>query len=205
MSEQETHLQAIIESALLVAGEPLSIKRLAELFAEEACPSEQEIRAALTAIQTNALGRCYRLQELASGFCLQIKPEYAPWVARLWQMKPPRYSRALLETLAIIAYRQPVTRAEIEDIRGVAVSSHIIKTLLEREWIRVIGHRQVPGKPGIYGTTNQFLDYFNLKSLDELPTLSELSDLDSYADALASEHTEPIAVPIGSDEVASET
>lgn len=171
-------LKNIIEAALLAAGEPLSIERLLSIFGENP-PDRAEMRAALDDLAQDYAGRGVELIEVGSGFRLQVRQEYAQWVSRLWEERPMRYSRALLETLALIAYRQPITRAEIEDIRGVAVSTHIVKTLHEREWIRVLGHRDVPGKPALYGTTRHFLDHFNLKSLDELPTLAEIRDLDN--------------------------
>ncbi len=175
-------IRNIVEAALLAAGQSLTIDRLLALFAEEpAPPDRQQIRAALAHLGQQYQGRGVELRETGSGFRLQVRKEYSPWVGRLWEERPQRYSRALLETLAIIAYRQPITRGEIEEIRGVAVSSNIMKTLLEREWIRVVGHRDLPGKPGLYATTRQFLDYFNLKSLNELPTLAELRDLDEIS------------------------
>lgn len=172
-------LKRIVEGALLAAHQPLTIEQLERLFAEgEARPTRAELREALGLIEAECEGRGFELREVASGWRFQVRQELAPWVGRLWEEKPPRYSRAFLETLALIAYRQPITRAEIEEVRGVAVSSNIIKTLQEREWIRVVGHKDVPGKPAMFGTTRAFLDYFNLKSLDELPTLAELRDLD---------------------------
>ena len=173
------HLKNILEAALLAAGRPLRVDELGLLFAEGEAPGRDELQAALEALRDDWATRGVELKEVASGWRLQVKQDYAPWIVRLWEERPARYSRALLETLALIAYRQPITRGEIEDIRGVAVSTNIIKTLQEREWIRIVGHREVPGRPAMYATTRQFLDYFNLKSLDELPTLSELRDLDS--------------------------
>ncbi len=171
-------LKLIIEAALMAAGQPLSVERLQTLFEEDRQPERSEICKSLELLRQECVGRSIELKEVGSGFRFQVKQDYAPWVARLWEERPARYSRALMETLALIAYRQPITRPEIEDIRGVAVSSQIIKTLLEREWIRVVGHRDVPGKPTLYGTTHQFVDYFNMKSLDDLPTLAEIRDLD---------------------------
>lgn len=171
-------LKNIIEAALLAAGQPLSVERLLTLFEGDA-PGRDEIRQALEMLREECAPRSLELVEVSSGFRLQVKQDYAPWVTRLWEERPVRYSRALMETLALIAYRQPITRAEIEDIRGVSVSSQIIKTLHEREWIRVVGHRDVPGKPAMYGTTRQFADHFNLKTLDDLPTLAEIRDLDT--------------------------
>ena len=149
--------------------------------AKYGAPERGAIREALAELTEDFAGRGFELKEVASGFRIQVREGYAQWVSRLWDERPPRYSRALLETLALIAYRQPITRAEIEDIRGVAVSSNIVKTLLEREWVRVVGHKELPGRPAMYATTRQFLDYFNLKSLAELPTLSELRDLEQIS------------------------
>ncbi len=175
----ETGLVQIIEGALLAAGKPLTVAQLAELFEEAERPPKDDIRTALEAVAARCEDRGFELKELASGFRFQVRQNLGPWVARLWHERPPKYSRALLETLALIAYRQPITRGEIEEIRGVAVSSNIIKTLHEREWIRVVGHRDVPGRPAMYATTRQFLDYFNLKSLDQLPALAEIRDLET--------------------------
>lgn len=171
-------LRKIIEGAILAAGQPMTIARLLELFDEEVAPSKDEIAAALVDIQAASAGRGFELKEVASGWRFQVRDNLAPWVNRLWEEKPQKYSRALLETLALVAYRQPITRGDIEEIRGVAVSSHIMKTLLERDWVKVVGHRDVPGRPSLFATTRQFLDYFNLKSLEELPSLSEIRDLD---------------------------
>ena len=175
----DTPIKHILEAVLLAAGRPLSLDQMQALFAEGEVPDKAALREAIQALRADYEGRGLDVKEVASGFRIQIRQSMAPWISRLWEEKPPRYSRALLETLALIAYRQPITRGEIEDIRGVSVSSNIIKTLLEREWVRVVGHRDVPGKPAMYGTTREFLDYFNLKSLDELPTLAELRDIDS--------------------------
>lgn len=171
-------LKKIVEAALLAAGKPLSLERMITLFPEEQQPDRNEVIAALDALALDCQARGIELRELASGFRFQVKQDMAPWVARLWEERAPRYSRALLETMALIAYRQPITRAEIEDIRGVAVSTHIVKTLLDRDWVRIVGHRDVPGRPALYGTTREFLDYFNLKSLEDMPTLSELRNID---------------------------
>lgn len=171
-------LRQIVEGAILAAGQPMTVARLLDLFDEAVAPTKEEIQAALADIQAATEGRGFELKEVASGWRFQVRDNLAPWVNRLWEEKPQKYSRALLETLALIAYRQPITRGDIEEIRGVAVSSHIMKTLLERDWVKVIGHRDVPGRPSLYATTRQFLDYFNLKSLDELPSLSEIRDLD---------------------------
>ncbi|MBX3693463.1 SMC-Scp complex subunit ScpB [Dokdonella sp.] len=178
-------LKRIVEAALLAAGHPLSLVQLLALFGEDEQPSHDDMARALAALQADCEGRGIELVEVASGFRYQIRTDVHPWVARLWTERPSRYSRALLETLALIAYRQPITRAEIEQIRGVAVSTHIVKTLEERDWIRVVGHRDVPGKPALLGTTRGFLDYFNLKSLDELPSLSEIRDIEELDPQLA--------------------
>ena len=169
----------IIEAALLAAGRPLLIDQMLELFEEPERPERKALRELLAEIGRDYEGRGIELQEVGSGFRIQVRAEFAPWVSRLWAERPSRYSRALMETLALVAYRQPVTRGEIEDVRGVAVSTNIIKSLIERDWIRAVGHRDVPGKPALYATTRNFLDYFSLKSLNELPTLSEIRDLDS--------------------------
>lgn len=171
-------LRKIIEGALLAAGQPLTVARLIELFDEKVAPTKEDVLVALQAIETACEDRGFELKEVASGWRFQVREGLAPWVNRLWEEKPQKYSRALLETLALIAYRQPITRGDIEEIRGVAVSSHIMKTLMEREWVKVVGHRDVPGRPSLYATTRHFLDYFNLKSLEDLPSLSEIRDLD---------------------------
>lgn len=173
-----SQLKRILEGALLAAGEPLSLERLSHLFPEGQAPSNAEFRTVLKEISSDFSGRGFELKEVASGWRFQVCEDLSEWVGLLWEEKPARYSRALLETLSLIAYRQPVTRGEIEEVRGVSVSSNIIRTLLEREWVRVVGHRDVPGRPAMYATTKTFLDYFNLKALDELPALSEIRDLD---------------------------
>jgi segregation and condensation protein B len=178
------YLKMFIEAALLASDHPLTIDQIKQLIDENERPETQEIREALTQLAADCENRGIELAEVASGFRYQIKIQFGSRIGKLWQEKPPRYSRALLETLALIAYRQPITRAEIEDIRGVVVSTHIIKILLEREWVRVVGHRDVPGKPALYATTRQFLDYFNMKSLSELPTLTEIQNLDHLAEQL---------------------
>jgi segregation and condensation protein B len=183
MSEQ--YLRNVIEAGLLAAGRSLSLAELAQLFDENARPPAAELRAALDALTADYAGRAIELRETASGFRVQVRREFAAEVARLWPERPQRYSRALLETLALIAYRQPITRAEIESVRGVAVNPNIIKTLLERNWIRVVGHRDLPGRPELLGTTREFLDYFGLRSLEELPTLAELRSLNDIDPQLA--------------------
>lgn len=176
---KETQVKQIIEAALMAADTALNIDRLMQLFElDNEKPSREQIKKVITTLQEECDGRGVELKRVASGYRYQTRSDVQPWVARLWQEKPPRYSRALLETLSLIVYRQPITRGEIEEVRGVSVSSHIIKTLLEREWVRVIGHKEVPGRPALYGSTKQFLDYFNLKSLNDLPCLAELTDLD---------------------------
>ena len=176
MSEQS--LSYVLEAVLLAAGRPVSVDQMLELFEESQRPSPEEVHAALEELAGRCADRACELREVASGWRMQVRAQYADVVSRLWQERPSRYSRALLETLALIAYRQPITRSEIEDIRGVTVSSTIMRTLHERNWIRVVGHREVPGRPELLGTTREFLDYFGLKSLDDLPTLAELRDLD---------------------------
>ena len=175
----EIGLVQIIEGALLAAGRPMTVAQLAELFEEHERPENAAIREALEEAAARCEGRGFELLEVAGGFRYQVRQSLSPWVARLWHERPQKYSRALLETLSLMAYRQPITRGEIEEIRGVAVSTNIIKTLHEREWIRVVGHRDVPGRPAMYATTRHFLDYFNLKSLDQLPALAEIRDLDT--------------------------
>ncbi|WP_440222549.1 SMC-Scp complex subunit ScpB [Dokdonella sp. MW10] len=178
-------LKRIIEAALLAASNPLSPTQLLALFGDEEMPSHDDIAHALADLQADCETRGIELVEVASGFRYQVRAEVHGWVARLWTERPSRYSRALLETLALIAYRQPITRGEIEQIRGVAVSTNIVKTLEEREWVRVVGYRDMPGKPALLGTTRGFLDYFNLKSLDELPALSDIRDIEEFDPQLA--------------------
>ena len=177
-------LRKIVEGAILAAAQPMTVARILELFDEEVAPAKDEVLAALQDIQADNAERGFELKEVASGWRFQVREELAPWVNRLWDEKPQKYSRALLETLALIAYRQPITRGDIEEIRGVAVSSHIMKTLMERDWVKVVGHRDVPGRPSLYATTRQFLDYFNLKNLEDLPSLSEIRDLDELNNVL---------------------
>ena len=172
-------LKHIVEAALLAAGEPLDHKQLAALFEDGERPPSADIAKALEELGEDCAERGIELRQVASGFRLQVKQSLQEWISRLWKDRPQRYSRAMLETLSLIAYRQPITRGEIESIRGVSLSSNIIRTMQEREWIRVVGHRDVPGKPALFGTTRAFLDHFDLKSLDDLPTLSEIRDLDS--------------------------
>jgi segregation and condensation protein B len=171
-------LAPLLEAFLLASGKPQSLERLFELFEEGERPEPPVFKKALEILRKSCDGRAFELKEVASGYRLQIREKFSPWVGRLWEERPQRYSRAMLETMALIAYRQPITRGEIEDVRGVAVNSHIVKTLLEREWIRIVGHRDVPGKPAMFATTKAFLDHFNLKNLDDLPPLAELRELE---------------------------
>lgn len=173
-------LKQILEAALLAADEPLTVDQFVKMLA----PSEEDreavrasIREALKTLEGETEGRGYELKRVASGYRYQVRQELSPWISRLWEEKPPRYTRALLETLALVAYKQPVTRGDIEQVRGVSVSQNIMRTLLERGWIRVVGQREVPGRPAMYGTTREFLDYFDLKSLDQLPPLAEIRAL----------------------------
>lgn len=175
---QIEQLKPIIEAALLASSQPMTVRQLGDLFNETDDVGHEQIARALEALAGDCEGRGVELKEVASGFRYQVRQDVHPWISRMWTERPSRYSRALLETLALIAYRQPITRPEIEQIRGVVVSSNIIKTMEEREWIRVVGYRDVPGKPALFGTTRAFLDYFNLKSLDQLPPLSEIRDME---------------------------
>ncbi len=177
----------------MASEHPLTIDQVMRLFDKEV-PGRQEVRAALEEISADCAERGYELKQVASGYRFQVKVEYSDWVSRLWKEKPPRYSRALLETLALIAYKQPITRGDIEEIRGVSVSTNIMRTLLERDWVKVVGHRDVPGHPALYATTRNFLDYFNLRSLEELPSLAEIRDLNSGTEELDSEE-ELIEIP----------
>ncbi len=174
-------LNRVIEGAILAHSEALSIDRLFALFDEDKRPTRKQIMDTLMGIRDGQHDRGFVLKEVASGWRFEVCDDLAPWVNRLWDERPQKYSRALLETLSLIAYRQPLTRGDIEDVRGVAVSSNIIKTLSEREWIKVVGHRDVPGRPALYATTRQFLDYFGLKSLEQLPSLAELQDIDTIS------------------------
>jgi segregation and condensation protein B len=172
-------LAPLLEAFLLASGKPQSLDRLYELFEEGERPEPAVFKKALTLLGKSCEGRAFELKEVSSGYRLQIREKFSPWVGRLWEERPQRYSRALLETIALIAYRQPITRGEIEDVRGVAVNSNIVKTLLEREWIRVVGYRDVPGKPAMFATTKMFLDHFNLKNLEDLPPLAELREMET--------------------------
>ncbi|WP_426427966.1 SMC-Scp complex subunit ScpB [Pseudomonas palmensis] len=199
-------LAPLLEAFLLASGKAQSLERLYELFEEAERPEPGVFKKALEVLRKSCAGRAFELKEVASGYRLQIREDYVPWVGRLWEERPQRYSRALLETIALIAYRQPITRGEIEDVRGVAVNTNIIKTLLEREWVRIVGYREVPGKPAMFATTKAFLDHFNLKNLDELPSLAELREMEpepllevddapvpAHLQALADESAEPEA------------
>ncbi len=173
-------LKNIVEAALLAADSPLTPELLLRLFSDDKeQPTRDEIKKVLGQLQAECSERGFELKKVASGYRYQTRVEMQPWVSKLRSEKPPRYSRAFLETLALIVYRQPITRAEIEAVRGVSVSSSIFKVLLEREWVKIVGHKEVPGRPAMYGTTRKFLDYFNLKTLNELPSLAEIKDLDS--------------------------
>ena len=187
----DSNVMRVLEAALLAAGRNLTLAEMAELFDATQRPDSDELKAALQQLGESCEGRSFEMQETASGFRLQVRREFAEPVSRLWPERPPRYSRALLETLALIAYRQPLTRAEIEAVRGVAVNPNIIKTLFERSWIRVVGHRELPGRPELLGTTKDFLDYFGLRSLEQLPTLAELKALEDLNPQLSL--PEPIA------------
>jgi segregation and condensation protein B len=174
-------LKPILEALFAASDKPLSVNQLFELFVGDIDhPNKDEIRKAIEDLTAKYQQGGVELKQVASGYRLQVRADFETWVTRLWEQKPPRYSRALMETLALIAYRQPITRGEIEDIRGVSVSTNIVRTLEERDWVKSLGHKEVPGRPTLYGTTREFLDYFNLKSLNELPTLAEIRDLDQF-------------------------
>ncbi len=172
-----TSLKSILEGVLMASDEPLTLDNLAAVFTDDERPSTTDIHGALQDLQADYAERGIELKEVASGWRIQVREDVNVWITRLWEERPQRYSRALLETLALIAYRQPITRGDIEEVRGVSVRTSIIRTLQEREWIRVVGHRDVPGKPALFGTTRVFLDYFNLASLDDLPSLAEIRDM----------------------------
>jgi segregation and condensation protein B len=175
----QTEIKHFVEAALLAAGHPMTIDQIQGLFEVDSAPEKSQVRQAITNLLADYEERGITIAEVASGFRMQLKASMADRLQKLWEERPPRYSRALFETLALIAYRQPITRGEIEEIRGVSVSSNIVRTLLEREWVRVVGHRDVPGRPAMFGTTRLFLDYFGLKKLDDLPPLADLSDWES--------------------------
>ena len=179
MGDIDNKVKMIIEGLLLATSRPLDLKEIAQIFDENERPDRKELRKIIEVIEADCSERGFALQEVASGYRFQVKQEISPWVGKLWDERPPRYTRALLEILALIAYKQPITRGDIEEIRGVSVSPNIIRTLIDREWVRVVGHRDVPGRPAMFATTKTFLDYFNLKSLQDLPPLSEIKELDN--------------------------
>jgi segregation and condensation protein B len=183
-SPEDPALKRIVEGALFAAGAALSLDQLQSLFPEDERPERASLLAALEALARDYLDRGIEIVQVAGGWRVQVRSSIAPWVARLWEERPARYSRALMETLALIAYRQPITRGEIEDIRGVAVTTQIVKTLTEREWVRVVGYRDVPGRPALYATTRKFLDYFGLRSLNDLPPLAAIRDPDFLGEEL---------------------
>jgi segregation and condensation protein B len=187
---EEHKIKQILEAAILAADGPLDRDGLLMLLDEDDKPDKQTLERLLNELAEDYAERGVELREVGSGFRFQVRTELGPWVSRLWAERAPRYSRAIMETLALIAYRQPVTRGEIEEVRGVSVGTQIIRTLQERGWVRVVGHRDVPGRPAMFATTKQFLDYFNLASLDELPALSEIKDLDKLNEELELEDDE---------------
>jgi segregation and condensation protein B len=199
--KEAPRLKQIVEGALLAAGGPLTLDQMLGLFPAEERPDRDAVLDVLSSLERDYRNRGIELSQVAGGYRVQVRKEVAPWVARLWEEKPARYSPALLETLALVAYRQPITRGEIEDIRGVAVGTPIVRTLTERGWIRIVGHRDVPGRPALYATTRNFLDYFGLRSLNDLPTLAEIRDPEFLGDNLALEESAqrgdvPIDVPL---------
>ena len=179
MGDIDNKVKMIIEGLLLASSRPLSLKEIAQVFDESERPDKKELKKTIAIIETECSDRGFELQEVASGYRFQVKQELSTWVGKLWDERPPRYTRALLEILALIAYKQPITRGDIEEIRGVSVSPSIVRTLIDREWVRVVGHRDVPGRPAMFATTKTFLDYFNLKSLQDLPPVSEIKELDN--------------------------
>ena len=202
-----SEIKYFVEAAILAAGRPLSIDQLKALFDGRSAPDKSEIRKAIAELVEEYEPRGFTIAEVASGFRIQIKPTMADRLHKLWEERPPRYSRALFETLALVAYRQPITRGEIEEIRGVSVSSNIVRTLMERDWVRVVGHRDVPGRPAMFGTTRTFLDYFGLKKLDDLPPLADLADWESLRVQLNLPEVEgsgEVAVDAGSVESAND-
>lgn len=184
MNDNSQPLKQIIEAALFAAGEPISIDKIVALFSQNKVPEKKDVRQALLALKQDYQDHGVELKEVASGWQFQVKQEFSPWIKQLWKIPAPRYSRALMETLALIAYKQPITRAEIEQVRGVSVSSQIVRTLEDHGWIRQIGHKDVPGKPALLATTKQFLDHFGMKTLNELPQLSDIHDLDAIGENL---------------------
>jgi len=207
MTAERPTLKQIIEGALHAAGGPLTLDHFLDLFIEEERPPRDDVVAALASLERDYKGRGVELAQVAGGYRVQVRQSVAPWVSRLWEEKPARYSRALMETLALIAYRQPVTRGEIEDIRGVAVSTNIIRTLTERGWVRVVGHRDVPGRPALFATTRTFLDYFGLRSLNDLPTLAQIRDpefIEAELDLNGSDAPERDGPPVGCEHESAE-
>jgi segregation and condensation protein B len=200
----DVYVRNVIEAALLAAGRPVTADELVTLFDERDGPNPAEVEAAIEFLRAEYQTRALELVEVASGYRIQIRAAVAQPVSRLWQERPAKYSRALLETLALVAYRQPITRGEIEQIRGVAVNPNIIKTLLERAWIRVVGHRDVPGKPELLGTTREFLDYFSLRKLDDLPTLAQLNELEDMRVQLNLPGAEPAPAAPAADPLAAD-
>lgn len=190
----EEKIKQIIEGLLLAAGKPMSLDKIASIFTEQECPEREVLKKVLQEIEKDCEGHGYELKLVASGYRFQVRQELSDWIGRLWEEKPQRYTRALLETLAIIAYRQPITRGDIEKIRGVAVSSSIIRTLLDRDWVRVVGHRDVPGRPAMYASTREFLDYFNLQNLNELPALTEIRDIEDPNQNLTLDEEKPAGI-----------
>ena len=211
MSEEQQQTSAenlvqIVEALLLAAGAPLSIEQIQGSFEDRDQPERKAVRDALKQLDADLSGRAVELIEVASGWRVQVRQDFSSYIAKLWEERPPRFSRALLETLALIVYRQPISRGEIEEIRGVSLSPNIVKTLMEREWGKVVGVREAPGRPELLGTTKQFLDDFNLMNLDQLPTLPEIRDLDSLGEALEKLQAETGAeVQEGEDEEGGET
>lgn len=195
----------IIEAVLLANAKPMSLDQLLEIFDEQDRPARSVLKEVLAMVASSCEDRGFELQHIASGYRFQIRQEYAHWVGKLWDEKPSRYSRALLETLALIAYRQPITRGDIEDIRGVAVSSNIIRTLVDREWIRVVGHKDVPGRPAMYATTRGFLDYFNMASLDQLPPLSDIRDIEEIGREIEAKFVAGIEAELSPEPAQSDT
>jgi segregation and condensation protein B len=197
----ETEIKHFIESALLAAGRPLTVDQIHSLFDAGSVPKKNQIKKAISTLIDDYEDRGITIEEVASGFRVQIKADMADRLQKLWEERPPRYSRAMFETLALIAYRQPMTRGEIEEIRGVSVSTNIVRTLLEREWVHVVGHRDVPGRPAMFGTTKLFLDYFGLKQLDDLPPLADLSDWETLRVQLTLPAVEEEELPVETADV----
>lgn len=188
---ETSQLKNIIEAALLAAESPLTVEQMMRMFGETTeSPGKEDVKQVIEEIEQECASKGYELKRVASGYRFQTHPDIQPWLSKLRVERPPRYSRAFLETLSLIVYRQPITRAEIEDVRGVSISSSIFKVLLEREWVKIVGYKELPGKPAMYGTTRKFLDYFNLASLSELPPLAEIREIDDMHPELAFETAE---------------